>query len=451
MADPNHYYNLGTTYLRLGQYKFAKPYLLTALSMRYSVDVAVNLSIALMELGELQDAENLLNSALIKSSDDTDILVNLAVCLKYQQRHNEALQLLEKSLALNPSDPDIYLNLGVIHRELLNLDEAQDFYKKAIEISPKHAEARYNLGLLYLLKGDFDIGWSYYMWRWKTPNFKNIQRPKNFWRGQKGSYRLLLISEQGFGDTLQAIRYAQILRQMGLMVSLQCPNSLKPLFEGQLGLEAVYDTKPDDVFFDYSIHLLDIPYVLKTDIHTIPSYSKYLTVKSVYQECFRELRKENRLKVGIAWSGSKTNIRGRYRSCHLIHLLPILKTEGAVFYSLQKEYNPEELKSLPDNIRIINMSGSLKDFAHTAGLISNLDLVITVDTAVAHLAGALGKPVWLMLHYSSDWRWMLNRSDSPWYPTMTIFRQDTFGIWDGVVKRIKGSLEKILEDKRYAL
>lgn len=387
-------------------------------------------------------------NALRKSPNDTDILTNLAVCLKYQQRHTEALRFLEKSSKIKPSDADIYLNLGVIHRDLLNLKDALFFYKKALDISPKHPEAMYNLGLLYLLNGDFEEGWRYYMWRWKTYGFRNIQRPRRFWDGKKGNHRVLLIAEQGYGDTIQAIRYAEVLSKMGLRVSLYCQNALKPLFEEQLGLESVFDINPNEEIFDYSIHLLDIPYVLKTNLSTIPSHSFYLTPKKACQELFEDIKADKRLKVGIAWLGSKTNIRGRYRSCRAKDILPLLNSEGVAFYSLQKDYDYDEYVSIPDKLRPFDMSDRLQDFSHTAGLIANLDIVITVDTAVAHLAGAMGKPVWLMLHYSSDWRWLLDRTDSPWYPSMTIFRQDTFGRWDGIVEDIKDKLAKIPKNKK---
>jgi len=404
-------------------------------------DILINLGLVLTEMGKLEEAETTLIKAVSINPQDPDGYCNLGNCLRLRQRPIEALQQYKKALALAPNDPDIHLNIGVVLRDLLYLDEAISHYRRAIELKADHAETHFNLALALLMKGQYKEGWQEYQWRWKTRDFIGLTPiNQNRWDGRAKGIRLLLRAEQGLGDTIQFVRYAKTLSQWDIRVILQCQGGLVRLLEGQCNIKKVihYDEPYTD--FDYQYMLLDLPLLLQTDTTSIPSEIPYISAKAPdvtkWEPIFNSHCTKKDRRVGLVWRGSKTNLRGRYRSMCISDIEALLSIKDIKFFHIGKEDLSAEIQQLPSDLRPIDLSGQIGDFSDTAAIIHHLDLVITIDTAVAHLAGAMGKPVWLMLHYSSDWRWLIGISHSPWYPTMTIFRQNEFGNWQSVINEI---------------
>lgn len=437
------YYNLGTLYMNLGELLEAEAYLRMAYGLNdHQIEVLVNLGVLLMKLDRSSEAEGLLTRAVELRPSDPDAHLNLGICLRNQQRHLEALEQFNKTEELDHTDPDLFINRGVVLRELLRVDEAIEQYRKALEIDPNHAEAHYNLALALMLKGNLKDGWAEYQWRWQTEDFRGLHIFNDrLWDGRLGNYRLLLKAEQGFGDTIQFFRFVPLLTDMGMRVTLQCQKQLTKLLQSQCGVNRVvsYDDAVDD--YDFQRPLMDVPYLLGTDLSSIPSAIPYIraSLRDIDRWSFIKQEGKGRLAIGLVWTGSRTNKRALYRSCPFDAIRPLFETEGCVFFHLSKEDVSPDINKLPSG-RLIDLSGEIEDFSDTSAIIHHLDLVISIDTAVAHLAGAMGKPVWLILHYSSDWRWMLDTSSSPWYPTMRIFRQKRPGGWDELINQLQNRL-----------
>lgn len=435
--DIDTLYNIGSLYLKRGDIKSALDYLKRASELApQRTDILINLGVAMTEAGILDEAEALLKKVVTINPNDPEGYINLGNCLRLMQRPDEALGQYKRALSLSPTDPDIYVNIGVVLRDALCIDNAIDYYKQAIVLNKDHAEAHFNLALALLMKGDFKKGWEEYQWRWNTPDFVRFLRPKGKqWDGRYGRYTLLLYSEQGFGDTLQFVRYIKVLTEK-LSILLLCQRQLLRLLDGQWPSVRVLPADEPFGQYDYHCSLMDLPLILGTDLKSIPAEVPYIYQKEAdilqWQGIMEDFKGHK--KIGLIWTGSRTNKRANYRSCSLMDIQPLLSIRGIDFFYIGKEAPPSGLdQSL---LRPIDLSGNIRDFADTAALLHHLDLVITIDTAVAHLAGAMGKPVWLMLHYSSDWRWMPYQTNSPWYPTMRIFRQKTFGDWKAVIDEI---------------
>ncbi len=441
-------YNLGVLFLQIKDFIKAEYYLRQASILSDNKGKSlINLGVALMELGRFAEAENTLREAICIMPKDADAYTNLGNCLRYQHRPYDALEQYRIASKLNPDDPDIYVNIAVIMRDLLNIQEAIELYRKAILIQPDHAEAHYNLALALLLLGNFKEGWQEYQWRWQTPDFIYLSKvTERMWDGRIGNYKLLLRAEQGFGDTIQFLRYAYLLSERGLNVALQCQQQLVRLLRGQRGISEVmpYSDTPKD--YDYQCSLLDLPYLMQDYHSSVPSQIPYIYARDEdlvkWHKIIQEARNINNegIKIGLVWRGSRSNKRAMHRSCSLQDIKSLFDIQRAFYYHIGKEDCSEEISLFSSYLPLTDLSGLIDDFADTAAIIHHLNLVITVDTAIAHLAGAMGKRVLLMLHYSSDWRWMLNNKFTPWYPTIEIFRQREYGKWDGVIEDISKAI-----------
>jgi hypothetical protein len=255
---------------------------------------------------------------------------------------------------------------------------------------------------------------------------------------------MLVYSEQGIGDTIQFVRYAPLLARRGARVILQCQPELKPLFQSLEGVDCVLSTSEALPPFDVQAPLLSLPLALGTTLESIPAQVPYLKADPALAEAWRaKLAPAGRcLKVGLAWAGNPKHRNDRNRSMPLSVLAPLAGVGGVRFYSLQKGDAAGQAKGPPPGMDLVDLTQELNDFADTAAFVANLDLVISVDTAAVHLAGAMAKPVWTLLPFFSDWRWLLDREDSPWYPTMRLFRQRTRGEWGGVVERVVKELDR---------
>jgi tetratricopeptide (TPR) repeat protein len=364
----------------------------------------------------------------------------------------EAIISYQKAIEINPYFADAYNNLGMTYMYSTQLDEAIKYFQKAIEINPNFAEAHVNMSFILLLSGKLEQGWKEYEWRWGLEDSFNDLSYSYIpvWDGFDVRERTVLIhAEQGFGDSIQFIRYIPMVATRGANIILDCPKELMSLFKNiedvtQLILKTDYDDIDIDV--DVRCPILSLPYIFGTTLDTIPSNVPYLRADLNLIRKWREkISKDNSnaTKIGLIWAGSTSKKKLR-RSYSLSLFSPLLEIENVTFYSLQKGEASKQAKDIPYSMRLIDYTEDINDFSDTAAIIESLDLVISIDTAVAHLTGALGKPVWTLLPFSPDWRWMLNRDDSPWYPTMRLFRQPSQGDWETVIEKVKDELQKWL-------
>jgi hypothetical protein len=311
----------------------------------------------------------------------------------------------------------------------------------------------FNKAWLHLLNGEFANGWAEYSWRLKIEEkVGSVRRwlagkACEEWQGEPlAGKRLLIYSEQGLGDTLQFCRYLPLLKGLGAEVLFICQPDLLSLLCHAPGIDTLLPESVDGVIaepFDCHASLLSLPGLFKTDLSNIPSPFLWLNLDAVVPASWRGLLAVPEVKVGIVWAGRPSNTDDFRRSCSLNDFSPFGKVPGIAFFSLQKGAAGIQVASPPPGMKVIDLASHLHDFKDTAVAIMSLDLVISVDTAVAHLAGALGKPVWTVLPHFPDWRWMLNRESTPWYPTMRLFRQSSPGEWRPVFERAAESLKRM--------
>jgi tetratricopeptide (TPR) repeat protein/ADP-heptose:LPS heptosyltransferase len=434
-------HTLGVILCRAGRPGEAIPYLERVLQQQPGfVEAWSNLGSALQSQGQLEAAIAHYQQAIALQPDYADAYQNLAVALKDLDRLEEAIAACERVIALKPEFPDIYYNFGFMLRRLGRLDEAIAQYRRAIALQPEFVDAHKNLGHALLLAGDLPQGFAEYEWRWRQQHWSPRPFAQPLWDGSDlQGQTILLHAEQGMGDTIQFVRYADLVRDRGGRVIVECQPALVRLLQPMLSLDRV--VAQGEPLPEFAVHapLLSLPHILGTDLTTIPARVPYLSLPS---DVTIPLFPAGGLKVGIVWAGNPSHKNNRYRSCGLTVLRSLLTLPQVRFYSLQKGEAVSELQQA--GLPVVDLSGQLQDFADTAAAIAQLDLVISVDTAVAHLAGALGKPVWLLLGFAPDWRWMLEREDSPWYPTMRLFRQPQLGDWESVVLRVRQELERVI-------
>jgi len=410
-------------------------------------EASSNLANTLKESGRLLEAEIYYRQALHGNPDSSDLHSNLGVVLKDLGRFEEAEACCLQALKINPDFAGAHNNLGIIHKESGSLLKAEKCYRTALQIQPDYAEAHSNLAITLLTRGMLMAGWEEMEWRWKTPQltsgWRHFSQPQ--WRGEEARGKTLLIhAEQGLGDTLQFCRYASLAAESGLKVILEVQAPLVKLLRSLNGVDQVITRDETLPPFDLHCPMLSLPLALKTSLETIPSATAYLQadIAQIKEWQIRLAALPNHgYRVGLVWSGNshthwpQAALIDRQRSISPEQLVPVLSLPVFAFFSLQKEG-----KEAPDNLPIIDFMNEMKDFSDTAALIANLDLVITVDTAVAHLAGALGKPVWILNRFDSCWRWFREREDSPWYPSARLFRQPSPGEWKTVIEKVAEQL-----------
>jgi len=328
----------------------------------------------------------------------------------------------------------------------LRLDDAMASFERVIALEPDNALGYWSKSHLLLLRGEFEEGWRYYEWRLKNEELEVSERKfeQAQWTGAEPleGRTILLHAEQGFGDTIQFCRYVDLVAERGADIVLEVQEPLVKLLSSLSSapkLVAAGDPLPA---FDIQASLLSLPYCFDTRLDSVPARVPYLRAdREGTTRWSKQLEGWRHPRIGLVWSGRSKHTKDRFRSTPIAELRPLLRC-GIEFIGLQKDVRPADEAALADTASITNLGSSLTDFAETAALISSLDLVISVDTSVAHLAGALGKPVWVMLPYEPEWRWMLDRVDSPWYPTMRLFRQTAAGDWKGVTTQVAESLQE---------
>ncbi len=407
-----------------------------------------NLGVAFQGKGLNDQAILYYEIAIGINKDFTDAHHNLGVAYKEKGDFDEALICFQRVLQLKPNHAGAYYNIGNILAAKGSFEEAMQFYRKTVAMEPENAEAHWNIALLNLMSGNFEEGWKGYEWRWKL---KGVSADRKFteplWDGTDIQGRtILLYAEQGFGDSIQFIRYAPLVARRGAKVIVECQKELAPLFRRIEGIEQVIaqgDTIPE---FDVRYPLLSLPLMFSTTLQNIPIDIPYIIADPAMIKKWDDKMalNDSRIRIGLAWAGDPAYKNDRSRSCSLETFSPLAQFSDISFYSLQKGEASAQANNLPTDIKLLDYTEELYDFSDTAAIIGNLDVVISVDTAVAHLAGALGKPVWILLPFVADWRWMLDREDSPWYPTMKLFRQPAPGDWESVIGRVKESLRNFL-------
>ena len=397
---------------------------------------------ALRELGRHQEALAAFERAIALKPDYAEAHNNRGNAQLELGHLAEALADYDRALALNPDFADSLVNRGNALHHLGREQDALASFDRAIALNPQFAEAHWNKGLTCLAFGDFVRGFQEYEWRWKRDN---ELKPRNFtqpqWQGEDLRGRTILLhAEQGFGDTIQFIRYLPMVIAKGGKVVLEIPDDLRPLitqFDGVTAFARRGETLPP---FDVHCPMMSLPLAFGTTLDTVPAPIPYLSPPAERIDRWRaRLAKIKRPRVGLVWSGKPTHKNDRNRSIALAELAPLLAQPGISFVSLQKDYRDTDRAALAKT-PLVRLDATLLDFADTAAVIAGLDLVIAVDTAVAHLAGAMGKRPWLLLPEIGDWRWLMKRSDSPWYPSARLFRQPRAGDWKSTVATVAREL-----------
>jgi Tetratricopeptide repeat/Glycosyltransferase family 9 (heptosyltransferase) len=387
--------------------------------------------------GKTEQALPLLEKGVELAPESWEAHSDLAVALCELDRLEEAGAAIEQAVQLHGLDARLAVNLAAVRRGEGRVEEALRMVDAAILAQPEMMEAHVNRAHLLLLTGRFDEGWAEYEWRPK----KRIPADRRLEDSTARGKTVLLHQEQGAGDLIQFVRYATVLKNAGAEVTISCDERFAPLMRRARGVRDVVSWSGPLPQLDLEANVMSLPWILKSEsTEEVP----YLDVDAERVTAWRRrLSGEGRIRVGLVWGGNPANPIERRRAVGLARMTPILRNPDVVFYSLQQEPQRAELSALPDGLAVVDLASECKEVLETAAAIMNLDLVISTDTMVAHLAGALGRPVWVLLPFAPDWRWMLDHEDSPWYPTMRLFRQERRGDWVGVMERVAHALCRI--------
>jgi tetratricopeptide (TPR) repeat protein len=439
--------NLGIAFQELGKLDEAVACYRRALELKPEfAEVHINLGNVFKGQGKLDEAAACYRRALELKPEFAEAHNNLGTVFQIQGKLDEAAACYGRAVELKPEFAEAHKNLGLAFQGLGRLDEAIARYRRALELKPDFPEAHMSLALAWLLTGNWQRGWPEYEWRWQTKNFAPRPFRQPMWDGKSlGGKTILLHAEQALGDTIQFIRYASIVKQHGATVIVECPQPLLELLEGCPGVDQLIGHGKELPAFDVHAPLLSVPGILQTSIESIPASVPYLLSKPAIAERWRQrLSALHGFKIGIHWRGRPGLGPWCRRDIPLALFSSLAAVPNVQWISLQKGATSDELAPLRDRLPILDFADDLDRsggaFVDTAAVMANLDLVITSDTAAAHLAGALGVSVWVALPFAPDWRWLLDRSDSPWYPTMRLFRQTQWGNWHTVFEEITKAL-----------
>ncbi len=449
---PQFHYNTGL--IRIAQNQRDQALASFERAARIKMDYAdayFNMALIHKGMGRIEEAIGNLNLTIRFDPQNGDAYYNLGNIYKFLNQAETAMLHYQTAIRIDPNHKEALNNLGLVLKEGGLVDEAVSLYRRAIQLHPGFAEAHWNLSIALLLNGRLKEGFHEYEWRFLKPNREGTY-PYRFkipqWNGKPFSgKRLLVHSEQGLGDTIQFIRYLPMVKRLGGTVLFETFHPLTNLLKNFPGIDELLELSPNREYVetcDFYIPLLSLPRVFNTVMENIPSSVPYVFSEPRKKEYWRSRLEKGNFKVGLVWSGKiKTNDN---RPCPIRHFLPLLELKGLSLYGLQKGNAVSELTELPPHITITNLGDEFEDFSDTAAVIDSLDLLISIDTSVAHLAGAMGKPVWTLLPFAPDWRWLLNHEGNPWYPSMKLFRQPAPGDWESVICRVTGELGRLMRN-----
>lgn len=376
---------------------------------------------------------------------DVELLIHQGNLLREQRRPHEALACYAQAFVADLDSVSAWNNYGNVMREIGRPDRALPFLEHALRLDPRHEIANFNLAVCYLLLGDYQRGWKQYESRWNFEHLKGTMPNFGFprWTGQDLKDKTILITgEQGLGDNIQFVRFAMVLHGLGARIKLMVPDTLIPLFgSGEIITQTLGFNDPSPQC-DYWVPMMSIPGVIGTTLETLPNPLSYLIPdRSIQMDWAKRLGLKKKLRVGFSWSGRRDTWINQHKSVPFEYIKDMVSRAPTYeWINLQIDASEEESQVLADaGVKLF--PGTVSNMSDTAGLLANLDVVISIDSAVSHLAGSMGIPTWLMLNqYATDWRWFLDRNDSPWYPSVRIFRQPAMDQWQPVVDRILGNL-----------
>jgi tetratricopeptide (TPR) repeat protein/glycosyltransferase involved in cell wall biosynthesis len=483
--DEVHHYNLGNCFLKEQHYEKALDAYKKSLKINPKYLPALNnMGLSLSKLGALQEAIHIYFKALAVADNKAEIYFNIAKCYQEIGKNLEAISLYTKAVDLDPNLIGAYVNIGDILLEKGQAKEAEKYYRLvsedkevlmyyynkiglemlseknfnkalryfdiALSTNDDNPDIHYNKSHIYLLEGEFDKGWREYEWRVKRKDFpkRNLSKPILSNEHQVDGKTILVYDEQGIGDSIQFARYLSLLKEKNAKIIFECYDVLMCIYKNFNFIDRLIEHNNEEpkIEYDYQISLLSLPNYFGTTLETIPGNVPYIFADNNLVNRWSEILNEREnLKIGLVWRGRPTHGNDKNRSSSLKEFSVLFSIKGIKFYSLQKGEGINEIDDFAGSI--INLNDKINDLADTAAIISNLDLVITVDTSIAHLAGAMGKEVWVLIPYLPDWRWLIDRQDSPWYPSMKLFRQDKPKDWEGVLKNIDRELKKIVDEK----
>jgi tetratricopeptide (TPR) repeat protein len=479
-SDARLQFLLGTAELQLGHHAECVARMEQALALQPDNNEALcNLGVGLRELGRYAEALAALERAVVLKPDKAILHLNSASVLHALKRPDDALAAIDRAIELAPANPEAFNNRGAILRDMLRLEEALAAYNAALGIRPDYIEALsnrgnvlkllgrfgeamasfdralalrpdyvsalWNKGLLELLLGHYAAGWDLYEWRWRRESMKTDIRDYHCpqWTGAEplAGKRLLVHAEQGYGDVIQFCRYAPLALDLGARVIVEAKSDVLPLLKtlkGRYEFIAKGDPLPE---CDLHCPMMSLPRAFGTRLETVPADSPYLFADPDKQAAWREkLGERTAPRIGLVWSGRPFLPGVPYRSIPLHRFAPLLRLQFD-FHALQKTVNPEDTARLPEFPNLHVHCEDIRDFSDTAALAAEMDVVISIDTSAVHVAGSLGLPVWVLLVQVPEWRWLMDRSDSPWYPTARLFRQPAKDDWDSVMATVRRELK----------
>ena len=441
------YNNIGVICAALHEYDNAISYYKQAIELDpTSAELCNNLAVCLSDQKKLDESLYYYQKALAIKPKYSEAYNNLANLLKLYNKLPEAICCYEQAIFLNPNYYEAYNNLGTAFAESDRLPEAIACYKRSMGIKYDYVEAHNNISNNLLLIGDFDNGWKEYEWRRLLPNYRGLLHdpyPKNIWDGSDLKDKtILLVAEQGFGDSINFIRYAKLVKERNAAkVVFACQKELMEVLATAKGVDEVIDQRGEWPAFHEFAPLFSMPHIFKHNkLEEFPKECPYISVPESFKIKWKDKLNSNKLKIGLSWAGSPTHGRDHLRSIKLKELENVIKNPKFQCYSLQKGHGLDQLDEFKDYI--IDLNNEINVFADTAAVIEQLDLLISIDSSPVHLACALNKPVWMLTPFITDWRWLLYREDSVWYPTLKLYRQSKAGYWKDVIQRIEKDLEE---------
>ena len=408
----------------------------------------VNMGVALLELNRIHEAEMSFRRAASADPFFPEAFYNLGKALTLQKKYQEAIGYYLRAVELKPEMAEAHNNLGRLLRLHGFVADANICYRNAVFLRQNDPEMHTNLAFTHFLQGDYDLAWEEFEWRLLRSDYRGRGRFAPVWKGEPLNGRTLLVRyEGGYGDTLQFLRYLKYLHVPGNRIALECQPSLIPLLCTHPNVDIILQSRrpdPPQCKFDLEIDLMSLPLYLWKEAgwgtNTVPYLFAPLDRISDWKKRLSEFTQK--FRVGFVWAGNPLFPNDASRSCPLAEFGPLFTQNNIQFFSLQKHESEKAESGLSADTRFVDLGPFLKDYADTAAVIQLMDLIITVDTSTAHLAGAMGKPVWTLLPFAPDWRWLLSRQDTPWYPTMRLYRQPAPEDWQGLFAQVLESLKE---------